>query len=106
MVESDISVPAGTSITEIGKRTLLLVSNISQTGKENGYFGNIEVVIEYTFGGERKTQRFTRPENFLPAGGTIYTAQLNFIGNAFVLNFIVDNNYQWEDGGDSDITFE
>lgn len=106
LVESDISVPAGTSITEIGERTLLLVSNISQTGKDNGYFGNIEVVIEYTFGGERKTQRFTRPENFLPAGGTIYTAQLNFIGNAFVLNFIVDNNYQWEDGGDSDITFE
>ena len=106
LVNSDISIPAGTSKSQIGERTLLLVSNISQTGAENGYFGNIEVVIEYTFGGERKTQRFSRPENFLPAGGTIYTAQLNFIGNAFVLNFIVDNNYQWEDGGDSDITFE
>lgn len=106
LVNSDIEVEAGTSQTEIGGRTLLLVSNISQTGKDNGYFGNIKVKIEYTFGGERKSQEFTRPENFLPAGGTIYTAQLNFIGNAFVLNFIVDNNYQWEDGGDSDITFE
>ena len=42
----------------------------------------------------------------MPAGGTIYTAQLNFIGDSFVLNFIIDNNTQWEDGGDSDITFE
>lgn len=106
LVASDISVPAGTSKTKIGDRTLLLVSNISQTGKENGYFGNVKVEISYTFGGDPKTQSFTRPENFMPAGGTIYTAQLNFIGNAFVLNFIVDNDYQWEDGGDSDITFE
>lgn len=106
LVNSELSIPAGTSINEIGDRTLLLVSNISQTGKENGYFGNIEVVIEYTFGGAWKSQSFSRPENFMPAGGTIYTAQLNFIGNAFVLNFVVDNNYQWEDGGDSNITFE
>lgn len=106
LVNSDIEVEAGTSKTEIGDRTLLLVSNITETGKENGYFGNIKVRIDYTFGGEPKFQEFSRPENFLPAGGTIYTAQLNFIGNAFVLNFIVDNNYQWEDGGDSDITFE
>lgn len=106
LVNSELSVPAGTSISEIGDRTLLLVSNITQQGKENGYFGNIEVVIEYTFGGDRQSQSFSRPENFMPAGGTIYTAQLNFIGNAFVLNFVVDNNYQWEDGSDSDITFE
>lgn len=106
LVTSDLSVPAGTSVSEIGDRTLLLVSNISQTGVENGYFGNIEVEISYTFGDKTDTKSFSRPENFMPAGGTIYTAQLNFIGNAFVLNFIVDNDYQWEDGGDSDITFE
>lgn len=106
IVNSDVEVPAGTSVVEIGKRTLLLVSNISETGKENGYFGNVSLEIHYTFGGNEKTQTFTRPENFMPAGGTIYTAQLNFIGNAFVLNFVVDNNYNWENGGDSDIVFE
>lgn len=109
LVKSDkeVEVEAGASVSEVGDRTLLLVSNISQTGKENGYFGKLDLVIEYTFGnGERNTQTFQRPENFMPAGGTVYTAQLNFVGNAFVLNFVVDNNYQWEDGGDSDISFE
>ena len=31
---------------------------------------------------------------------------MNFIGDAFVLNFVVDNNQMWEEGGDSDIKFE
>ncbi len=27
-----------------------------------------------------------------------YTAQLNFVGDTFVLQFVVDNSEQWEDG--------
>ena len=47
------------------------------------------------------------------AAGYRYTAQLNFIGDAFVLQFVVDNSETWEDGeladGDDsndDIIFE
>lgn len=107
IVEGDIEVPALTSKTKIGDKTLLLVSNLKKTTGNGAYLGNLTLTIEYSFGTSiRKTQTFTRPENFLPAGGTIYTAQLNFIGDAFVLNFIVDNDQKWEDGGDSNITFE
>lgn len=105
---SNIEVPGLTSVSEIGNKTILMVSNLSQTTGTSAYLGNLKLEIKYSFGTSilNKTQTFTRPDNFLPAGGTIYTAQLNFIGNSFVLNFVVDNNQQWEDGGDSDITFE
>lgn len=105
---SNIEVPGLTSKSEIGDKTILMVSNLSQTTGSSAYLGDLKLEIKYSFGASisNKTQTFTRPDNFLPAGGTIYTAQLNFIGNSFVLNFVVDNNQQWEDGGDSDITFE
>lgn len=108
IVENDIDVPALTSKEKIGDKTLLLVSNLKKTMGSSAYLGDLELTIEYSFGESisHKSQTFTRPDNFLPAGGTIYTAQLNFIGDAFVLNFIVDNDQKWEDGGDSDITFE
>lgn len=106
IVDSEVVIPAGTTVNKIGDKTLLLVSNITETGASNGYFGNNKIVIDYTFGGIRKQKEDTRMETFMPAGGTIYTLQLNFIGNAFVLNFVVDNSSQWEDGNDSEITFE
>lgn len=89
-------------------KTLLFVSGQNSEGAATGYLGPyVKLEIKYTFGdSEEKTQWISRPENFLPVGGTVYTSQLNFIGNAFVLNIIVDNNYQWEDGGDSEIVFE
>ena len=89
-------------------KTLLLVSGQNHKGSETGYLGPyVKLEIKYTFGDSgEKTQWFTRPNNFLPAAGTVYTSQLNFIGDAFVLNIIVDNNYQWEDGGDSEIVFQ
>ena len=89
-------------------KTLLFVSGQNSEGAATGYLGPyVKLEIKYTFGDSReKTQWISRPENFLPVGGTVYTSQLNFIGNAFVLNIIVDNNYQWEDGGDSEIVFE
>lgn len=105
---SNIEVPGLTSKSKIGDKTILMVSNLSQTTGTSAYLGDLKLVIEYSFNGKThyQSEPITRPENFLPAGGTIYTAQLNFIGNSFVLNFVVDNNQQWEDGGDSDITFE
>lgn len=106
ILNNEVTINGLESVSTIGGKTLLLVSNLTQTGANNGYLGDVEVVIEYTFGnGVRTSKSFKRPENFLPAGGTIYTAQLNFIGNAFVLNFVVDNNQEWETGSNSDITF-
>lgn len=85
-------------------------------GKEN-YLGPIpadeknviKLLIDYTFGTEHKTAKFSRPATFLPQSGTQYTSQLNFVGNAFVLQFVVDNSGNWEDGesdNEGDITFE
>lgn len=87
---------------------LLLISG------EGEYFGeDVEVVIDYEFRGERKTVSRSRPGTFTPSPGYRYTAQLNFIGDAFVLQFVVDNSETWEDGeladGDDsndDIIFE
>ena len=114
LVNEDIEIPHHTSVEQIGGKTLLLVSGQNKEGGTTGYLGpDVGVEIEYTFveqgeNGElvRKKQFIERPDNFLPVGGTVYTAQLNFIGEAFVLNIIVDNDSKWEDGGDSNITFK
>lgn len=73
---------------------ILLIS-----GKEPYFGNNVQVTIDYTFNEKKNTQHFSRPDTFVPQPGTKYTAQLNFVGNAFVLQFVVDNNEQWEDGG-------
>lgn len=76
------------------------------------YLGtNVRVYIDYTFGDDPKVtdlEGIGSPMTFHPTPGTKYTAQLNFVGNAFVLQFIVDKNEMWEDGksDDSDIIFE
>ena len=63
--------------------------------------------MDYTVNGESKTNEYIgNVANFMPIAGTIYTVQLNFIGNSFVLKFVVDNNQTWEEGGESDITFK
>lgn len=76
------------------------------------YLGtDVRVYIDYTFGDDSKVtdqKGHGSPMTFHPVPGTKYTAQLNFVGNAFVLQFVVDNNEMWEDGksDDSDIIFE
>lgn len=84
---------------------MLLISGQS-TGL--GYLGNLKVSITYKFGedGTKKTAWFTRPATFTPRPGTMYQAQLNFVGNAFVIQFVTADNDSWEDGSNSDITFE
>lgn len=86
---------------------------ISGTGTSFG--DNVKVYIDYTFGNQpRETRELMRPGTFKPSPGKKYTAQLNFVGNAFVINFVVSNNGEWENGsaaddnntGNDDIVFE
>lgn len=84
---------------------------ISGTGTSFG--DNVKVYMDYTFNGSRVQKELTRPGSFTPRPGKKYTAQLNFVGDAFVINFIVDNNGEWDDGsaadgdtGNDDIVFE
>ena len=60
-----------------------------------------------TEGGEYETKSDEIPLslNTTPVRGTIYTMQLNFVGDSFVLNMVLDSE-QCEDGSDTDITFE
>ena len=59
------------------------------------------VNITYTFDGYKKAN-YTRPTTFTPTPGTKYTAQLNFVGETFILQFVVDNNEEWENGETDD----
>ena len=90
-----------------GNKHLLL-----QPGTEETPFGNnVRLLVSYEFNGntvENKVIPLNDEESgkFLPESGTKYTVQLNFIGDTFVLRFVVDNNEYWEDGGDSDINIQ
>lgn len=92
------------SESPIGGEHVLLISGVSP------YFGeNVEVYLDYRLGdGEKKIFHQGRPTTFIPSPGTKYTAQLNFVGDAFVLQFVVDNNSNWQDGesDNDDIIFE
>lgn len=98
--DQEISLPAPgenevctSSESPIGGEHLLLIS-----GTGTSFGENVQVNINYTFNGVNKTQKIVRKTSFLPQPGTKYTAQLNFVGNAFVLQFAVDNGEIWEDG--------
>ena len=87
----------------VGDKHLLLLSD----AVGGTYFGtDVKIRIEYTYNGKKQYFETGRPSTFTPQAGTRYTAQLNFVGDTFVLNFVVDNNGYWEDGGDSDITIK
>lgn len=99
LLESDLELPAPaadetqTSSGVIGGEHLLLIS-----GTGNSFGEDVKVNIDYTFGDERKQRSISRPGTFTPRPGVKYTAQLNFVGDTFVLQFMVDNGEQWEDG--------
>lgn len=93
---------------DINKNFVMLIS-----GTDTSFGKNVNVVIDYTFNGNRTTKELTRPGTFTPQPGKRYIAQLNFVGDAFVINFVVDNNGEWENGagddgntGNDDIVFE
>lgn len=74
--------------------------------EKNGIFGpknDIQVLVDYQLGGNgRKVERIDRPASFVPSPGTRYTAQLNWVNNAFVLIMQPDNGDLWEDGEAAD----
>ena len=92
---------------------LLLISG--DGGSRGNYLGpnpdDLHMNISYSFDDGGKNPRvasFTRPTSFTPQPGTRYTAQLNFVGDEFVLLFAVDNNGEWWLGNenDDDVIFE
>lgn len=101
----DLAIEHSKTVKKAGDKTLLLISNL-EAGPN--YIGNaINLHIDYSFMGTRTTDKIIAlPTGYLPQGGTIYTIEINFIGDAFILNFVVDNNQVWEEGGDSNIHFE
>lgn len=74
--------------------------------EKNGIFGpknDIQVLVDYQLGGNgRNVERIDRPASFVPSPGTRYTAQLNWVNNAFVLIMQPDNGDLWEDGEAAD----
>lgn len=103
----DVVVEHQKTAIRIGNKSLLLVSNLSQEARPNYIGNNINIYIDYSFMGKRvNNKEIPLPTGYLPQGGTLYTVEMNFIGNALILNFVVDNNQVWENGGDSEIKFE
>lgn len=93
---------------DINKNFVMLISGIGTSFGEN-----VKVYIDYTLKDIRTQRELTRPGSFTPQPGKRYTAQLNFVGDAFVMNFVVNNNGEWENGagddgntGNDDIVFE
>lgn len=78
------------------------------TNEDGTRISDITVSIEYKFGDDTDwvTESYHRPGEFNPRPGVRYTAQLNWVGNAFIVIVRPDNDDLWEDDGDSDITFE
>lgn len=89
-----------------GEHILLISGAPPYFGPDGSGDNQVKVNIDYTFGDgispEQRQVSYARPETFAPTPGTKYTAQLNFVGNAFVLQFVVDNNEMWENGGSDD----
>ena len=91
--------------------------------EDSGFFGpasadpkknpNPVLVVDYKLGeNDRTTEEIRRPGNFAPRSGVRYTAQINWVNNAFVLIMQADNGEIWEDGeaadgdtGNDDIIF-
>ena len=89
----DNTVGATGNFYEIDK-TLLLVPYTSSYGI---YFGeDIKVEIKYNFVTGEKTETNSLAFGLTIEAGTIYTLQLNFVGDDLVLDFYAEQ--QWEDG--------
>ncbi len=109
----------------IGGEHVMLISGVQNqslgpvANDENGY-EPLEVVIHYKFwdNGDAEpsdwtVKAFTRPATFTFRSGTRYVARLDFVGDAFTIDFIQANGDIWQDGeaddGDEtndDVVFE
>lgn len=99
VVDSPVEIGPG-EMVEPGKH-LLLLSDI-----KGNYFGEVGLEINYTYNGKSVTVEAGRPTDFKPQPGVVYTAQVSFVGDTFVLNFVARQDDVWENGGDSDITIQ
>ena len=88
--------------TRVGEHIMLISGSAPYFGPDTSGDTQVQVSIEYTFNGQRGSFKTGRPSTFTPTPGTKYTAQLNFVGDTFVLQFVVDNNEQWENGETDD----
>ena len=107
----------GTGNDEVGtsSENVLEEEYVMLVSGEGNYFGEkVRVVLNCQFGtNARQDYLLSRPGTFTPQPGVKYTAQLNFVGDAFVLQFVVASDEQWEDGeaadgdvGNDDVLFE
>ena len=91
--------------TGVGEHIMLISGSAPYFGPDGpDSSGNtqVQISIEYTFNEQPGSFSTGRPSTFTPTPGTKYTAQLNFVGDTFVLQFVVDNNEQWENGETDD----
>lgn len=89
--------------------TFLLLPNPADTtiDDENYTLGSQkQITIEYAIGGEDKTpfvhKNFTL--NYIPQPNTLHTAHFNFVGDDFVVAFQADDEKNWENGSDNNVT--
>ncbi|MDE6527528.1 MAG: fimbrillin family protein, partial [Muribaculaceae bacterium] len=67
---------------------------------------NKDITIHYRYEGDNADKTSVIKDfhlSYTPAQSTRYTANLNFVGDKFVLIFMADNNEQWENGSDNNI---
>ena len=100
--ETEVAATDG-KIELLGDKHLLLVAGTPDNS--TSYFGpDIELVVDYSYNGNKKQATLSRPGSFSPVSGTRYTAQISFVGDSFTLTFLAEEN--WDNGGDSDITIQ
>lgn len=100
IIDKNVTINPGETI-EPQKHLLLLTDNVN-----GSFFGDVNLEINYIYNGMPKTATAGRPTDFKPQPGVKYTAQLSFVGETFILDFIAAENEIWENGGDSDITIQ
>lgn len=90
--------------------TLLLLTNPDATPASvdqgtNYFLGSDKVLtITYRMGNSAPiTTTIPFKLSFKTVPATRYTANLNFVGDEFVLIFLADNNENWENGSDNDL---
>lgn len=93
--------------------TVLLIPNTnvdpSSTGGNQYAIGDDKVItVNYRLGdGEPKEFSVSGFKfSHRPDGGKRYTVSLNFVGEKFVLVFTADNDHNWENGSDNDLTIK
>lgn len=83
-----------------GNGTLGYFGPVTRLDEKDNTVSDVVIEIRYKFGDDEEiqTRSFNRPGTFTPRSGMRYTAQLNWVGNAFVVVVTPDNGDNWNDG--------